>query len=406
MTHPKLIGPITQLVALPDMPLKGALANDQLTIISQAGIVVKDGLIVAIGPYDTFNTEDYQLEVLTEDSVVIPGMIDAHTHLIWAGSRAGDYSLRTEGKSYQDILAAGGGIFDSVSKTQEATSEELRKNVLIRASRHLRDGITTIEVKTGYGLEVAKELELLKIIRQARAEAVADLVPTCLAAHVCPKRFAPEEFLAHLEAELLPKLLVSGLANRIDIFVEENAFPPAVARPYLAAAKKLGFDLTIHADQFTVGGSELAVEFGARSADHLEASQDREIALLASADVIPVALPGASLGLGMQFTPARKLLDAGASLAIATDWNPGSAPMGDLLVQAALLGAYEKLSAAELLAGVTYRAAAALGLADRGRLAVGERADFSAFPLTDFREIFYNQGKVKPEMVWKAGNKV
>lgn len=408
MTHPKpkLIGPIAQLVTLQDLSLKGPLADEQLTVIPNAGMVVDDGRILSVAVYGTYDLADYHLERLTDELVVVPGMVDAHTHLIWAGSRAGDYALRTAGKSYQDILAAGGGIFDSVSKTQQATPEELTKLLLERITRHLKDGVTTIEVKTGYGLEVAKELELLQIIRSARAETVADLVPTCLAAHVCPKDRTAKEFLAHLESELLPKLLVRGLSSRIDIFVEENAFPAAVARPYLAAAKKLGFDLTVHADQFTVGGSALAVEFGAHSADHLEASQSQEIALLAQSEVIPVALPGASLGLGMQFTPARQLLDAGASLAIATDWNPGSAPMGDLLVQASLLGAYEKLSAAELLAGMTYRAAAALGLSDRGRLAVGERADFVGFPLRDFREIFYNQGKVKPELVWKAGNKV
>ena len=172
---------------------------------------------------------------------------------------------------------------------------------------------------------------------------------------------------------------------------------------YLSDAKKLGFDITIHADQFTTGGSELAVKLGALSADHLEASTEREIDMLAQSDVVSVALPGASLGLGMQFTPARKLLDAGASLAISTDWNPGSAPMGDLLVQASLLGIYEKLSSAELLAGITFRAAKALGLSDRGRLSVGFQADMIAFPVKDYRDVFYNQGRVKPSMVWKKG---
>ncbi len=167
----------------------------------------------------------------------------------------------------------------------------------------------------------------------------------------------------------------------------------------------MGFDITIHADQFTTGGSAVAVKLGAVSADHLEASRDTEIKLLANSDTVAVVLPGASLGLGMQYAPARKLLDAGACLAIASDWNPGSAPMGDLLTQAAILGAAEKLNTAETFAGLTYRAAKALNLNDRGIIAPGMRADMQAYPCSDFREILYHQGKLKPAQVWPADKK-
>jgi imidazolonepropionase len=185
----------------------------------------------------------------------------------------------------------------------------------------------------------------------------------------------------------------------VDIFVEEGAFTVENALIYLNNAKKMSFDLTVHADQFSTGGSEVAVKMGAVSADHLEASTEYKIKLLADSNTVAVALPGASLGLGMPYTPARKLLDAGACLAIASDWNPGSAPMGDLLLQAAVIGASEKLSTAETFAALTYRAAKALNLHDRGILAPGKRAHLQVYPCSDYREILYNQGSLKPNQV-------
>ena len=230
-------------------------------------------------------------------------------------------------------------------------------------------------------------------------------MPTCLAAHIVPRDFegGAAAWLERLAAELLPRVRAEGLAERVDVFIEESAFSPAEALRYLRQARALGFEAAVHADQFTVGGSAVAVEAGAVSADHLEASGEEEIRRLAASGVVAVALPGASLGLGMRFAPARRLLDAGACLAIASDWNPGTAPMGDLLLQAALLGAAEKLTMAETWAAVTVRAAAALKLADRGVLAPGRLADLAAFPAADWREILYNQGRLKPAAVWKRG---
>jgi imidazolonepropionase len=187
--------------------------------------------------------------------------------------------------------------------------------------------------------------------------------------------------------------------------VEEGAFSPEEARDYLQAAKAMGFSLTVHADQFSAGGAELAVELGAVSADHLEHSDDAAIAALCTSETAAVALPGASIGLGEPFAPARRLLDGGASLVIASDWNPGSAPNGNLLLQAAILGTYEKLSMAELWAGITFRAAAALELDDRGILAGGSRADFIAFE-GEWRDPLWFQGSLPPAMIWKGGNRV
>ena len=232
-----------------------------------------------------------------------------------------------------------------------------------------------------------------------------DLVATCLAAHTIPRDFkgSGAQYLDMLGEELLPLLLQEELTRRLDIFVEQGAFSPREAESYLRKGKSMGFDLTVHADQFTTGGSEVAIRCGALSADHLEASGPDEIGALAGSDVVATALPGASLGLGCGFTPARALLDAGACLAIASDYNPGSAPMGDLLTQAAILGTFEKLSNAEVLAGITSRAAAALGFADRGRLLPGMLADLVVFPADHFNEILYHQGQLRPSAVWKRG---
>lgn len=401
----KLIGPFREVITLANSSEKGVLSDSRLEIVKNGGVLISDEKILKVGSFDKLVTESSKVEEIENDQVLMPGLIDCHTHLVWGGTRARDYTLRMSGESYEKILEQGGGIFDSVEKTRAASKDELKTGLLKRANRHLKDGVTTIEVKSGYGLNVENELKILEVVKSSKSTLEVDLIPTCLAAHVCPKEFSDKkEFLIYLENELLPQLLVKGLTNRVDIFVEPSAFPVEIAKDYMQAAKNLGFDLTIHADQFHTGGSQIAVELGAKSADHLEASTDKEVELLAKSDTVAVALPGASIGLGMQFTPARKLLDAGASLAISTDWNPGSGPMGDLLVQASILGIYEKLSSAEIFAGMTFRASKALGLNDRGRITEGMKADLIAFPVDDYREILYNQGKIKPNMVWKNGN--
>ncbi|NNK75556.1 MAG: amidohydrolase family protein, partial [Maribacter sp.] len=294
------------------------------------------------------------------------------------------------------------------TQTRKATKEALVKGIIKRAKRHLTNGVTTIEVKSGYGLSVTEELKILYAIKQADQTLATDLVTTCLAAHMFPRDYNgnPEDYLEEMATNLLPILKEENLTDRIDAFIEEGAFTPEFIEPYFNKAQELGFDITVHADQFSTGGSEVAIRHNAISADHLEASTDREISLLANSDVVSVALPGASIGLGCAFTPARKLLDAGGALAIASDHNPGSAPMGDLLTQAAILGTFQKLSNAEVLAGITFRAAAALKLWDRGKLDEGFLADLSIFHTNDYKEVLYNQGNFKPCMVWKKGELV
>ena len=395
-----LIGPFTELLPMTGLPSEGPIKDEQVLVLKDAGILVSDGEIVAVDSYTLLQDRAEQRIELDGPVVGMPGLIDCHTHICWAGSRAADFARRLNGMSYQEIAKAGGGILDTVRQTRQASREDLLTAMRPRLQRIKSLGVTTVEVKSGYGLTIDDELKMLEAIQMLQQETNATLVPTCLAAHIpAPEAESPSAYLDAMLHKLLPAVWKRGLAKRVDIFVEDGAFDPDIARPYLQGAKQLGFELTIHADQFSVGGTALAAELGALSADHLEHSSDVEISHLRGSGVTPVALPGASLGLGMAFTPARRCLDAGLSLAIASDWNPGSAPQGNLLCQAAVLAAAEKLSTAETLAGITLRAAWALGLHDRGCLAAGMRADLALFPCADHRDILYHQGELRPSQL-------
>ncbi|MFA5047360.1 MAG: imidazolonepropionase [Paludibacter sp.] len=402
-----LTGPFKQILTMDNLPLKGHLSDNQLQIIPDAGILHEHGKILEIEKFEKLKQRnpDAIVEHLDGDFVALPGMIDVHTHICWAGSRTTDYALRLSGKSYLEISESGGGIWNTVEKTRNASLIELAELTAQRAQKLLKLGVTTIEVKSGYGLSVEQELKILEAIKLADRNSTADLISTCLAAHILPEDFDgdEEDYLQQLLEKLLPEIKKKNLSRRIDIFVEKGAFSILSAKNYLLKAKELGFEITIHGDQFTTGVTALANEVQALSIDHLEAADDKEIALLAVGNVIPVVLPGASIGLGEPFAPAHKLLDAGTSLVIASDWNPGSAPMGNLLTEAAILGAYEKLTMSEVLAALTCRAAGALGKTDRGVLKQGNIADIIAFKTKDYREILYRQGELRPEKVWKKG---
>lgn len=399
-----LIGPFSQLLTMEGLPMKGPIPDSKLPVLEDAGVLVSQGVITKVGRFADLLNETTNIEHVHSGHVAMPAFVDSHTHICFGGSRARDYSSRISGKSYQQILQEGGGIYDSVAATRNTTSQALVEGLHKRLDRMVQSGVTTCEVKSGYGLSIDAELKMLRAIKQVRDMHVVDIVPTCLAAHVPgPGYSQASTYLQEVALPLFDYLIKEGLSNRIDAFVEHEAFDVALADDYFTKARTAGFDITVHADQFSVGGSELAVKHMAASADHLEASGDAEIKLLAASSVVATVLPGASLGLGMHFAPARRLLDSGCIMAIASDWNPGSAPMGDLLTQAALLSAYQKLTTAETLSGITFRAAKALRLLDRGVLSEGKIADIVAFPVHDYREILYHQGMVRPSMVWKYG---
>lgn len=407
----KLIGPFRQLLTMDNIPLKGAIKDAKLQVIEQAGILIEGELVQEVGDFDFLYQKWQDKAVLIRlegNQVALPGFVDCHTHICYAGQRANDFALRNAGSSYLEIAEAGGGIWSTVTHTRTCTEDDLVQLTVDRAAFLLAQGVTTVEVKSGYGLQVEEELKILRAIKKANQVAAADLVPTCLAAHMLPMDYkgTAKDYLDLMEGTLFPELKAQQLSNRVDAFIEKTAFDAETIRPYLQRAKAMGFDLTVHADQFSTSGSQVAVELGARSADHLEASTAVEINLLAHSDTVAVALPAASIGIGCAFTPARKLLDAGVCLAIASDWNPGSAPIGQLLTSACILATMEKLSNAEVLSALTFRAAQALNLHDRGKLVKGRRADFILFRTDNYQNITYYQGSMEPSAVWKDGKEV
>lgn len=406
----KLIGPFKQIVTLANLSLRGKLSDEQLEIITDGGILIDQDKIFKVGNFNILQSENQnaQIEEIKGEQIALPAFTDSHTHICFGGNRANDFAMRNAGKTYLEIAESGGGIWSSVQHTRNASEEELLKTLLERINVLVSLGITTIEVKSGYGLDVENELKMLRIIKKAQSQTVATLVPTCLSAHLKPRDFDGDNkaYLDYILNEILPKVKEENLSQRVDIFIEKSAFQPEESKEFLLKTKDLGFEITVHADQFTAGSSRIAVEVGARSADHLEATIDEDIMFIAESDTVATALPGASLGLGEKFTPARKLLDAGAILAIASDWNPGSAPMGNLITQASILATYEKLTTAEVLAGITFRSAFALGLEDRGRLENGLKADFVTFKTDNFQNVLYNQGSLKAEHIYINGNLV
>ena len=386
-----------------NLPERGAISDNSLEIIDDGGVVIEDGKIIEVGDFLSLSKNDLDVKEITYPCVLLPGFIDSHTHVCHYGNRSDEYAKRNSGISYQQILEEGGGIHNTMNSTSNSTDEQLTDDTLNRLKRHFQEGVLTCEVKSGYAPNLEDEVRMLRIINEIDSSNDIDLIPTCLAAHVTPKIYeSSKKYLDSIVNDLLPIIKEENLSNRVDVFIEEKAFSITEASNFLEKIKN-DFDITAHANQFTSGGLKVGVDNGAVSVDHLEVITDQEIDYLSKSDTTGVVLPGCSLGLGIPFAPARKLLDYNCKVSIASDWNPGSAPMGDLLMQASLLGSTEKLSNAEVLAGITCRAANALSLEDRGSLENGKIADMIGFKTNDFRDILYNQGKLKPSFICKRG---
>jgi imidazolonepropionase len=399
----ELIGPFSQIITMAKLPERGAISDNSLEIIDDGGVVIEDGKIIEIGDFLLLSKNNFDVREINYPCVLLPGFIDSHTHVCHYGNRSDEYAKRNSGISYQQILEEGGGIYNTMNSTSNSTDEQLKDNTLNRLKRHFQEGVLTCEVKSGYAPNLEDEVRMLRIINEIDSSNDIDLISTCLAAHVTPKKYeSSKKYLDSIVNELLPIIKEENLSNRVDIFIEEKAFSVTEASNFLEKIKS-DFYITAHANQFTSGGLKVGVDNGAVSVDHLEVITDQEIGYLSKSDTTGVVLPGCSLGLGIPFAPARKLLDNNCKVSIASDWNPGSAPMGDLLMQASLLGSTEKLSNAEVLAGITCRSANALSLEDRGSLENGKIADMIGFKTNDFRDILYNQGKLKPSFICKRG---
>jgi imidazolonepropionase len=385
-------------VASPQGPKRGGAMGD-LGIIDDGAVAIQDGRVLGTGPSDELSSQVEAAHRLDAGGrVVMPGFVDAHTHLVWAGARAGEFEMRVAGASYMQIMEAGGGIMSTVRHTRAAPVDELVAQTRPRLERMLAHGTTTVEIKTGYGLSTGDELKQLQAIRRLQAESPSTLVPTFLGAHAVPAECQgrADAYVDLVVDEMLPAMAaLDDPPSFCDVFCEEGAFSLAQSQRVLEAARVLGFDLKIHVDEFkALGGTRLAVELGATSADHLVCTPPEEIELLASSGTIAVALPGTPFGLGHRaYTPARPLIDAGGALALATDCNPGTCWCESMPLMIALACRYMKMTPAEAISAATLNAAHAIGLGHEvGSLEPGKRADVIVLDAPSYAHLGYRFG--------------
>jgi imidazolonepropionase len=403
-----------------DLPKRGKAMLD-IGIIEDGAVAVTAGIISAVGSsrdiLDRFTSAD---PIDAGGSVVCPGFVDPHTHIVYAGDRLNEFELKIKGAEYLEILAAGGGIKATVKQTRTASVDELVKKASGRLDKMLACGTTTCEIKTGYGLDTKTELKMLAVIEALDLSHAIDIVPTFLGAHTVPPEFEnrSDKYVDLICDEMLPVAWKWYQRSHFprkktrffcDTFTEQNAFTVDQSRRILESANKFGFGLKAHADQFTnLGGSDLAVRLDAASVDHLDMISDDEIESLAKSLTIGIVIPTENFSAGKTyFAPARKLIDFGCAIAISTDYNPGSAPCPSLPMAMAIAARYQKLLPAEVFIAATVNASFSIGEGHRrGSIEAGKVADLLIFELKDYREIVYEFGGPHSLTVIKDGRVV
>jgi imidazolonepropionase len=414
-----LVHSAAQLVtcASPGGPRRGA-AMDDVGVMADGAVAIKDGRIVAVGP-----SEDLLARYVAEEEldatgcVVCPGFVDPHTHVVYAGDRVDEFERRIRGETYQQIAASGGGILSTVRATRAAAVPSIVDQSLARLDEMLSFGTTTVEAKTGYGLDAAAEMKLLRAIDRLDRTGPFELVPTFMAAHTVPPEFAGrgDAYVELVVEELLPAALAwyeasgfkaDGRPMFVDVFCEHHAFSLAQARRVLEAGRDAGLALKAHVDQFTeLGGLGLALELGATSVDHLDVTGADGVRALAASAAVGIVIPTASFNLGgARYADARSMIDAGAAIALTTDINPGSSPCPSLPLAMAIACRYQKLTPAEALVAGTINAAHAIGVGDRvGSLEPGKQADLLMLDAPDFRHLATHFGGNPVAKVVKKG---
>ena len=410
-----LIHSANQLLTLAGSPQRGVdLGN--LGIISNGCVLVRDGEISAVGTSPALMAKyPDEPQVDTSGKIVMPGFVDPHTHALWVGDRSAEFEMRIQGKSYLDILAAGGGILSTVRATRQASVEQMAAETRPRLKSMFAHGTTTAEIKSGYGLETRSELRMLDAIMLLNEEGPIELASTFLGAHAIAPEFIDnaDGYTDVICSDMLPKLLSWSEELHpekskpfVDVFCETGAFSLEQSQRILTTANKLGFPLKIHADEFdNLGGASLAADLNATSADHLVATSPEDITRLAQSDTVAVALPCTPFGLAeTHYTPARAILDAGGLLALATDINPGTAWCEGMQFAIALACRYLRLTPAQAISAATLNAAAAIGRADRiGSLEAGKQADILILGIPDYHHLGYRFGTNLVQTVIKQG---
>jgi imidazolonepropionase len=405
----------SQLLTLAGGPQRGADLG-RLGIINRGAVLIRSGEILETGTSDELLRKYPDEERLDAGGLaVLPGFVDPHTHLVWAGDRAAEFEMRLQGKTYMEIMAAGGGIASTVKATREASPDKLYRQTKTRAEALFHHGTTTAEAKSGYGLEINAELAQLEVLLRLDDEGPLELAPTFLGAHAIAPEYKgrEDEYTELVAAEMLPKLkdwwpqhAGSRPLPFVDVFCEDGAFNLAQTRRILTAAKKLGFPLKLHVDEFAnLGGATLAAELGAASADHLVKTSTADIRALATTDTVAVSLPCTPFGLAQpEYSPAKEIIAANGLLAIASDINPGTAWCESTQFVIALACRYLKLTPAQAVAAATINAAAAIRRADRvGSIEPGKQADLIILSVPDYRHLAYRFGGNLVKTVIKRG---
>ena len=401
----------SQLVTLagPQQPRVGSDMSD-LAIIHDGGMLITDGKIDIVGSSDRIEKNASSAEIIDAGGrVVLPGFVDAHTHLVFAGNRLDDFERRARGETYEQIAKAGGGIWSTVEKTRAASGDELFAQAQKHTEWFLRCGTTTVEAKSGYGLTVEDELKILRVMSRLNEETPLEIVPTFLGAHAVPREMDADEYIELVIDEMLPRIVTEKLAEFCDVFCERGYFDVKKSRRILTAARELGLRLRIHADQLTSsGGAKLAAELEATTADHLEKTDEQGIAAMKSVGVQPVLLPGSVYVLGSTDYPrAREMIEAGLAVVIATDFNPGSSPTASMPMILSLACTQMKMSPPEAITAATINAAYSLNRGDRiGSLERGKLGNFSVFDCEDYRELAYWFGTPQTHSVYVKGKRV
>ena len=385
---------------------------NKINIIENAYIAVKNGKILAIGVGDEFGNlcgEDTKIHD-AEGLLVTPGLIDSHTHLIHGGSRENEFSMKLNGVPYIEILNNGGGILSTVKATKEASEEELYKKAKKSLDRMLEFGVTTVEEKSGYGLELNTEIKQLEVARALDKNHPVDLVHTILGAHAVPEEYKENHkaYIDILVDVMMPKIKDMGLAEFCDVFCEEGVFTIEESEYILQKAKEIGYKLKIHADEIeSLGGAELAAKLGCVSADHLMAASDEGIKMMAENNVVANILPATSFNLNKNYADCRKMIDMGAIVSLSSDYNPGSCPSENLQLVMQLGCLHLKMTPNEVLTAVTINAAYAIDRADKiGSIEVGKNADFVVFDARNVEYLMYHFGINHTKKVYKNGNLV
>ncbi len=381
----------------------------ELGILHDASVIIRDGLIRWVGPSaDLPSEEAHDLPPLDgSDLVALPGFVDAHTHLVFSGHRDEEFAMRAAGLSYQEIAERGGGILNTVRATRQATKKELKRAATRRLDDLLRHGTTTVEIKSGYGLDPTAETKMMEVIAELSDEHLIRIVRTFLGAHAFPPEYRdnPEGYVTLVVERMLPHIAKRKLADFCDVFCEKGYFSVDQSRRILLASRSLGLKLKIHADELaSSGGSELAAEVGAVSADHLEHISRSGIERLRQSGVVAVVLPGVSFFLNHGYAPARTLIDEGVPVAIASDFNPGSCMSFSMPMMMTIACTHMQMSPEECIAATTINAAAALGLADSiGSIEPGKVADIVLYQVPTYRYLAYHFGVNHARTIIKRG---